>query len=170
MLLHVEAKVSKKRRREPAHAKCLTDESVLEEMKSKVKEKEEKEKENRAKALEREDKRRQKELKLERKQQKKKRKRKKAGVERKKKRGGNESLVDLVSNLKISDSEESGADSGDTVSNAVRPTCGVLFSTDGKRRLIGCDGCGDWYHINCTYLKGKRQLSEHFSARTVCKW
>ena len=65
-----------------------------------------------------------------------------------------------MSNLKLSDSEESGADSG--VSDAVCPTCGVLFSTDCKRRWVGCDGCGDWYHVNCTYLKGKRRLPEHF--------
>ena len=56
----LEAKVLKKKRRERAHAKCLTDDSVLKEMKSKVKEKEEKEEEKRAKALEREEKRRQK--------------------------------------------------------------------------------------------------------------
>ena len=96
-------------------------------MKSKAKEKEE---EKRAKALEREEKRRQKELKLEREQQKKGRKQEKADVERKKKRRGNESLDDLVSNLKLSDSEESGPDSG--VSDALCPTCGVLFSTDCK--------------------------------------
>ena len=56
----LEAKVLKKKRRERAHAKCLTDDSVLKEMKSKVKEKEEKEEEKRAKVLEREEKRRQK--------------------------------------------------------------------------------------------------------------
>ena len=161
VLPHAEATVSKKRRREPTRAKCLTDDSVLEEMKSKVKEKEEKEEEKRAKTLEREEKRRQKQLNLERKQQKKEQKQN-AGVERKKERG--ESLVDLVSSLKlhVCDSEESGADTGDTVSDAVCPTCGVLFSTDGKRRWVGCDGCGDWYHINCTHLKGKRRLPEHF--------
>ena len=160
----VDSKVSKKRRREPARAKCLTNDSVLDEMKSKVKEKEEKEEEKRAKALEREEKRRQKE---QNKRQKEERKQEKADVERKKKGRGNESLDDLVSNLKLSDSEKSGADSG--VSDAVCPTCGVLFSTDCKRRWVGCDGCGDWYHVNCTYLKGKRRLPEHFFVRTVCE-
>lgn len=65
ILVLLEAKVSKKRRREPGRAKYLTNDSVLEEMKSKVKEKEKKEEEKRAKALEREEKRPQKELKLE---------------------------------------------------------------------------------------------------------
>lgn len=62
-------------------------------------------------------------------------------------------------NLKLSDLEESEADSG--VSDAVCPTCGVLFSTDSKR-YVRCDRCGDWYHVNFTYLKGKRRLPEHF--------
>lgn len=98
ILVLPEAKVSKKRRREPACAKCLTNDSVLEEMKSKVKDKEE---EKRAKAVEREEKRWQKELKLEREQQNNGQKQEKSDVERKKKRRGNESRDDLVLNLKL---------------------------------------------------------------------
>ena len=57
-----------------------------------------------------------------------------------------------MSNVKLSDSEVSAANSD--VSDAVCPTCDVLFSTDCTR-WVCCDGCGDWYHVNCTYLKGK---------------
>ena len=97
ILVLPEAKVSKKRPREPACAKCLTNDSVLEEMKSKVKEKEEK---KRTMALEREEKRR---LKLGREQKKKTTKGRteaeKADVQGKNKRRENESVDDLVSNL-----------------------------------------------------------------------
>ena len=51
VLVLPEPKASKKRQKEPARAKCVTDDSVLEELKAKEKEKKDREEEKKAKAL-----------------------------------------------------------------------------------------------------------------------
>lgn len=72
----------------------------------------------------------------------------------------NETIVELLSKMNLSDEESGGSETDE--SDAVCPKCGVLYSTDRKNKWVGCDGCGAWYHVKCTHLKGKRKLPEDF--------
>lgn len=156
VLVLPEPKSSNKKRKEPSRAKCLTNDSVLEEMKAKEKEKIEKEEEKKAKALEKRQKKQQRE-------EQKKEKAEQRKKTQKRKTHRNETVDEILSKLKLTDDDQGTENAqSESESDAVCPKCGVVYSTDRRGRWVCCDGCGVWYHVKCTSLKGKKRLPDDF--------
>ena len=137
---------SKKKRRQAVNAKatCITDAEVLEELKHQKEEKEARAEEKRIRKLEREKKKRGKKPS--------KRQAKANGDEKvearvTRSRSANvEMLEDIISNLDINETEESGDES-----EAECPGCGLVYgSTEDNEKWVQCDVCGAWWDLKCT--------------------
>ena len=133
----------KKRVAVNSEAKCITDDDVLLELKTKAREKEEKDKE---KERRREERKLNKEAKL----------KEKAALKKKpqktRRKSQRKTVVEKLQDLSLSDSE------------AECPECGLLYGEDDSL-WIQCDACGAWWDVNCA---GVSDIPDSFVCRK-CK-
>ncbi len=163
------AKGKSRKKKEGLNSKtiCITEDDVLEKLKTQMKEKEEKEQLKIEKREEKERKKIEKQEEKERKkveqdklreqrQQGKRESKKTSGVEKKglMKRRKQKEIEEIVKqkgrNAEEMASDESQSDSSD----AVCPCCGTCYSESKENNIlwIQCDKCGEWYDFKCSGL------------------
>ena len=165
-----------KSKRKPAlnaRTVCITDDSVLEELKKKEVEKAEIEKEKEAKRLEKERKKKVKEEKQLLKEQKKKERTEKQlpttgghclgnGKKTRSKRNtctqqrASTPIDEVLAAMQLSSDidDEAECDSDSSKDDATCPKCGATY-TDSTEKWICCDGCNMWFNKKCMNIKGR---------------
>ena len=154
----------KKKMRQAVNTKasCITDAEVLEELKHQKEEKEAREEEKRIRKLEREKKKKDREMikkPIKRRVKVNSDKKVEARVTRSKS-ASTKILQDLISNLDISETEESGNES-----EAECPGCGLVYGSAGdNEKWVQCDVCESWWDLKCACVD-----EENFTeTRFVC--
>ena len=140
---------------------CITDDEVLEELKSKEFEKAKAKKDKEVKKLKREQKREEKRLVIEERKreredkqlQKRKEKEEKQLVKEQRVKESVSPVHQLFSEMHLSGDDDSSED-------AVCPKCGLVYADSGGL-WVCCDGCSEWYDIKCTNIK-KRKVPEFY--------
>lgn len=170
VLLLPKPKPRKGRRRAALNSKavCITDSDVLQELKDKQTRKAEAEKEVAERRLQREKKRQEREKKktgveMRRRERQKKKEDKQGQSNRRqekesRKRGKKERQANATCAATCtSESEED---------NAVCPICGMMY-VDDDGVWIGCDGCDQWFNIQCTDISSETLPDKYFCE--VCR-
>ena len=138
-------------------AVCLTDDSVLDHLKTD----DEKKKEDTLRKLEKRRFREEKRAAKERSKREREEKKKQKEVDKYTKEAANLEVETMLDGLTL---EESDVDSDD----AVCPKCGLAYSVDEGNLWVCCDKCSKWYDFKCTKLKSKRHIPGTFFC-DLCK-